>query len=92
MPRTVRIAEYQCPRCAGEGEYTLLIHGAERQAQVCSNCHGIGVVTAEQWERCEQGRALRRDRVARKMSLAEEARRLGISAVELSDREWGRER
>jgi hypothetical protein len=88
MPRNV--AEYQCPRCAGEGEYTLLIHGHTRQVQLCSYCHGIGVISAEQWERWEQGRALRRDRIARKASLAEEAKRLGISAVELSNREWGR--
>lgn len=88
MPRNV--AEYQCPRCQGEGEYVLLIHGTERRAQVCGHCNGVGVVTAEQWERWEQGRALRRARVARKVSLAEEAKALGISAVELSNSEWGK--
>jgi hypothetical protein len=81
-----------CHRCGGAGEYDLLIHGGERQCQVCRDCSGVGVVSAEQWQRWERGRLLRRERLSRHLSLAEEARRRGITRQALSDEEWGRHR
>lgn len=43
-----------------------------------------------QAEARRQGEALRADRLLRGLKLHEEALRLGISANELSRREWGR--
>lgn len=56
----------------------------------CSDCDGFGKITEEHMQRITAGRKLRDDRMARDMSLKEEATRLGISVVQLSNLEHGR--
>jgi len=86
-----------CAFCHGEGEERLLICGIEDgrgysrwEVHLCMACGGLGVIARDQWEREERGRLMRGDRQARKKSLFEEAKRLGISVQELSRLEWGR--
>jgi hypothetical protein len=57
---------------------------------LCPDCGGLGMIPAEQFAAWERGRRLRQDRMDRGVSLGTEARRLGISRMELSNREWGR--
>lgn len=56
----------------------------------CLTCDGTGTVTAERAMRMNAGEQMRRDRVQRGVSRNEEARRLGITPIELSHREQGR--
>jgi hypothetical protein len=55
----------------------------------CSFCEGAGVVDDAALQRREQGQACRQERLSRGMGLRAEAERLGISPVELSQREQG---
>jgi hypothetical protein len=57
----------------------------------CLTCQGAGEVTEEHMARVEAGRKLREDRVARGLTLSQEAERLGVSREALSKREWGLE-
>lgn len=86
-----------CPRCQGVGANEALVCGrraaggfCDQRRLKCSTCGGRGRVTRELLLRIQEGERLRRDRVARSISLREEAKRLGISPVELSHREQGR--
>ncbi len=84
-----------CPDCDGRGSGIACVDCADRSKSgvreiPCPRCAGTGQLTAEQMAAYEAGRKLRNDRVARGVSLREEARRLGITATELSDRENGR--
>lgn len=56
----------------------------------CHDCGGLGTITAEHAERLCAGRAMAEDRKRRRLTLREEARRLNLSPVQLSDLEWGR--
>jgi hypothetical protein len=86
-----------CPRCQGEGEVKARVYGMRHgyaccqwRMLLCQDCGGMGLISAAQWEARERGRRLREDRIARCVSLREEARRLGITARELSHQEWGK--
>lgn len=90
-------APLTCPRCAGRGEHEERVYGIrEGQYQcwwhetLCRQCDGLGFIDVATAARLERGRLLREDRVARRVSLREEAARRGISARQLSDEEWGR--
>ena len=86
-----------CPDCDGTGRSRgiSLVHMAngrcEPMRMPCRTCNGWGDVPADYPERLAAAEALRRDRIGRDMSLREEAKRLGISAHELSDREHVRD-
>lgn len=82
-----------CPHCDGERRVFAFWDGPNVSGSGyvdCSTCKGAGTVTPEHMQRIVDGRKRRDDRVARRVSLAEEARRLGIKPVELSAIERGR--
>jgi DnaJ-class molecular chaperone len=82
-----------CPECSGAGIVEIVWSGVSpnaADAAECPCCQGAGAISKTQALRYQIGRELRRDRVARGVSLQAEARRLGITPRELSDREWGR--
>ncbi len=82
-----------CPDCRGrkrEIVHLRTITGGRWQHMDCLFCGGSGVVTIEQAAKWRDGERLRNDRKARIVTLREEAKRLGITARELSDREWGK--
>lgn len=86
-----------CPNCLGKGYTFAHVRGirdgktfSEFRDLVCSTCFGDKVITADHQARITKGERRREDRKARGLSLREEAKRLGISPVELSDIENGR--
>ena len=87
----------QCPDCKGS-RFTTGIgcfgkgRGCEVMTINCFTCGGTGTIDEAHAERIAKGRAMYDDRVSRDMGLREEARRLGITARELSDLENGRKR
>ena len=86
------MSEIICPSCNGAKTTAAIICGdACRTGQLpCSLCLGKGAITQERQAAYENGKAMRADRVGRRVSLSEEAKRLGISARVLSDLEFGR--
>lgn len=88
-----------CPTCNGKGDSWALVSGiredgrrfCEQRTLPCYTCNGTGAITPEHAARIAEGERMRKDRIARCMSLREEAARLGISPVTLSHREQGRE-
>lgn len=84
-----------CPMCDGKKRSLCHVnYGGSRpnewKMMDCSTCNGAGRVTQEHMQRLEAGRKLRGERVAKSLSLREEAIRLGIKVTELSDMERGR--
>lgn len=83
----------KCPHCNGAGIVNIVWRGLPEAAgdvADCACCDGRGTVSADRLARIDAGRAMREDRMARGVSLAEEARRRGISRRAMSDMEWGR--
>ena len=82
-----------CPACTGrKGSVALVMlagKGCEERWMACFLCKGEGVVTPEKLSWVQRGHAMTEARQARDMSLFEEAKRLGISRVELSQMEHG---
>lgn len=84
----------ECPRCEGrKGGQALVNRGGDCTLEWvdCHTCGGDGEVSEEQARAIEAGEAMRHDRVERRVSLREEATRLGITPRELSDIEFGRQ-
>lgn len=82
-----------CPECSGAGIVNVVWQGLPESvadAAECSACRGIGEISPRHAMRLEVGRAMRNDRVARGLSLQQEAKRLGIETRKLADLEWGR--
>jgi hypothetical protein len=82
-----------CPDCEGRKIISGIgcgANGCKPMTLPCFTCKGIGSISEEQVERIRKGEAMRQDRLARDMSLREEAQRLGIKARELSDLEHGK--
>lgn len=83
-----------CPMCKGEkGGQGHVNYGGARPCEfkwiACMRCKGTGAVPDEQGPWIEAGMKRRAERLARDMSLWEEAKRLGISAAQLSAIEHG---
>lgn len=55
----------------------------------CMTCKGTQEISEEHAARITKGKAMRKDRVARRKSLREEAAALGITVLELSNMERG---
>ena len=82
----------RCPVCEGRkaGEAILCGHGhCQIKTVVCEFCRGTGEVEEQRVMAYQEGRRRRNDRVARGVSLRQEAARLGISAMELGRIERG---
>jgi hypothetical protein len=86
-----------CPHCNGKGEQPAFVTGerngerfCEHRLMPCRTCSASGEITEEHAQRIEAGQRMREDRVARGVSMCEEAKRLGVSDRELGDLEWGR--
>ena len=83
-----------CPECRGLGKYSALVRtareGCKPQVMQCWRCQGTGEIPAETASWTAAGEALRQSRLDRRLSVREEARRLGISPKELSEMEHGR--
>ncbi len=83
----------KCPACGGRKTTIALVDGPTRRGLLeidCSTCEGVGSITIEHRDRIEAGRKRREERIARGVSLREEARRLGILPSDLSAMESGR--
>jgi hypothetical protein len=84
---------HPCPYCSGDG--TCVVHIAHTdkphtmEVLPCSFCDGTGEVPPERLAAYQRGRTIRESRILRGVSLREEAKRLGITAVELSRIERG---
>ena len=83
-----------CARCSGTGLVSAFVEyenrpGDFRDDLTCGTCGGSGRLSADRVRAIQAGEARRRDRVARGISLREEADRLGISAAALSRQERG---
>lgn len=83
-----------CPDCQGRGEHGGMAcsgGGAtlRRVAIPCEVCGGTGTVDAAQRQRYEAGRQQREERLSRRMTLREEAKRRGIKPYDLSRQELG---
>ncbi len=85
-----------CPRCKGSKTITAShvayadgSHGYEVPLS-CDQCGGAGEVSDEMTEWIRAGEAMRQDRLARQMTLREEAKRRGLTPVELSRMEFGK--
>ena len=82
-----------CPECDGRKRSMAHLNttsGHRWECVSCLSCDGMGHVRQGELDKWRDGERMRVDRKARKVTLREEAARLGISAKELSDREWGR--
>jgi hypothetical protein len=83
-----------CPHCNGSGFHQAIScgdAGCQPKQVPCFTCESAGEITEEHMARVEAGRKLREDRVARGLTLSQEAERLGVSRESLSKREWGKE-
>lgn len=92
---TAEVPYTRCTDC--KGKRTVFAHinrgegGKHEWRHIdCSRCHGTGLMPLEMLKWIEAGRKLRADRIARDLSLREEATRLSIKVTELSARETGR--
>lgn len=88
-----------CPKCRGAKVLPSFVHYTPESGKQsgfdpdhpCSLCQGNGEITEEHAARIVEGDRLREDRVARKVSLRDEAKRLGIEPAKLSALENGRD-
>lgn len=80
-----------CPTCDGCKEYEVYACPGFRRVLIpCSRCKATGRVTEVEAQRVEAGRQMREARVARGLSLRQEADRLGLTPMELADLEHAR--
>lgn len=84
---------WTCPRCGGSKSSEAFVDGPRFNGIRlidCVLCKGAGVVSEAQFEWWQTGQSHYRARVDRGESVRECARRLGISAADLSGMEHGR--
>jgi DnaJ-class molecular chaperone len=81
-----------CPHCEGKGESMAFVCGThcDYRPIKCSTCGGTGYVTVEQIAMMAEGDTIRKDRIARNLSIREEAKRLKVDFPEWSRIEAGR--
>jgi hypothetical protein len=88
-----------CPSCNGAKRLFAFWDGRDKDGKAtsgsgmvnCFTCDGAGEITEEHARRIAAGRARMEARIARRVTLKEEADRLGITPAELSAIESGRE-
>jgi uncharacterized Zn finger protein len=87
-----------CPDCSGTGYTVALVKyqggcfdgGCLEARLICRRCNESGSVTEQQHEAYKRGKAMREDRRRRRVSMHEEAERLGLSLKDYNDLEHGR--
>lgn len=83
-----------CLGCEGRKAGPAFVDYADGSGELkivaCHTCKGIGEITEEHAERMKVGAQLRRDRLNRRLTLNDEAKRLGITPTALSAVEFGR--
>lgn len=77
--------EITCWGCKGNG-YVRLFHGVVD----CPRCDGLGRVPKIAVTWYETGKAIKRDRLARRVKMHDEAKRLGVNPLAYSDIERGK--
>lgn len=77
--------EITCWDCKGNG-HVRLFHGAVE----CPRCEGLGNVPKVTADWYETGKAIKRDRLARRVKMHDEAKRLGVNPLAYSDIERGK--
>ena len=83
-----------CPRCKGKRETHGIAcgpGGCQTGAMKCFTCKGEGQITEEHAARITTGEFMRKGRVSRRVTLREEAARLGVGLAEWSHIEQGDE-
>lgn len=83
-----------CPTCNGKkrvGGIGCGPNGCKPFIMDCYTCDGAGVMPEEYETKRAAGEAMRQDRIARRLGLSAEAKRLGITPYELSRKERGLE-
>lgn len=92
--RTPDVQAGKCVDCRFGKVRALVNYGRGKGCKLedidCPICLGTGHVGSQRAEEINAARRLYEDRVGRGVSLSEEAKRLGISAQELSRREHAR--
>ena len=81
-----------CPDCNGEKEVKIfpkLVNGKVICSLPCSRCNQTGIVPDIQAEWILRGKGRREERRSRKVTLRDEALRLNVSALDLSNAERG---
>lgn len=80
-----------CVACDGQGKTVgYACPGFRRIEMACAPCGGSGVAPPWQAEAVARGTVLRNERMARNVSQREEAKRIGVDVVVLSQAENGR--
>lgn len=80
-----------CPDCGGKKFRTgFACPGMRPYKRPCPMCGATGEVSDVVADWIRRGQEMRADRIARDMSIREEAARLGIGPAALSDMEMGR--
>lgn len=82
----------KCPQCEGRGwfdAFAMRATGCSLESLDCPACEGKGEVSEATLARLQKGRRMREDRLARGLSVREEAARLGISLLQLGRLERG---
>jgi hypothetical protein len=86
----------QCPRCNGSktivAAHVSYANGSHGYGVPfpCDQCAGSGEVPDEMAEWIQAGSAMREERLQRRVTLREEAKRRGMNPVELSRMEFGK--
>lgn len=81
-----------CSHCKGRKSYPSFVttrKGCSLQEIDCFTCKGVGSITEDHYDRIIKGETIRLDRIERKLSLRQEALRLGIKPIELARLERG---
>lgn len=80
-----------CPRCHGGGWVPTIVEvGRPSRVANCVLCDGTGAVSGEKTAWISDGTRCRQGRKARRMSLLDAGRALGVSPIDLSRMESGR--
>jgi hypothetical protein len=92
VPQSEIERQVTCPHCSGKGESMAFVCGTrcDYRAIKCSTCEGTGSVTTEQIKMMAEAEIIRKDRIARGLSIREEGKRLQVDFPEWSRIEAGR--
>ncbi len=83
--RDDEVEEITCWECKGNG-HVRVFHGAVD----CPRCEGLGRVPKITATWYETGKAIRRNRLARRVNMRDEAKRLGVNPIAYPDIERGK--